>query len=221
MKIESIIRRKNGTRVELDDNVYHFKPTGSDERHLCDVEVRAHVQRFLSIPEGFQPAELSEVVTELVQTQSNQLGEQPVLGTLAGVVDQGGNVKGLLDLGRDSLLVLASDMEIEGAEGMTDEELAAAIAADPVEITDPELIEQPDNTEGVQTTEGQGVTAVGSATDGALSQGDDDGEPKKQPEPKALDRDTLAQQFKAKFGRMPNGKMSAERIKQVLDEEDE
>lgn len=53
MQIESIIRRKNGTRVTLDRTEYHFTPN-EEGAHVADVENDAHIQRFLSVPEGFK-----------------------------------------------------------------------------------------------------------------------------------------------------------------------
>ena len=52
--IESIIRRENGTIVDLDSVRYHFKPSGDDPRHVYDVEKADHVQKFLAIKEGFR-----------------------------------------------------------------------------------------------------------------------------------------------------------------------
>lgn len=56
MKIESIIRRKNGTTVQMGGKTYHFwasPETGL--AHVAEVEEPAHIQRFLSITEGFRP----------------------------------------------------------------------------------------------------------------------------------------------------------------------
>lgn len=191
MKIESIIRRKNGTRVEMDEAVYHFKPTDADERHLCEVEIKAHIQRFLAIPEGYQPADLSDLSDITQPAPAEPTGEQPVLGTLDGVVEQDGTVTKLEELPRDQLLVLARDMEIEGAEDMTDEQLAAAVRAEPVEPVD-EPTEEPTKDE-----------------------------PQKDKAPAELSRDDLAKQYEAKFGKRPHHKLSAERIKQILAEDDE
>lgn len=52
MKIESIIRRKKGTVVNMQGAVYHFSPD-SDGRHIADVTNREHVAKFLAIPEGY------------------------------------------------------------------------------------------------------------------------------------------------------------------------
>jgi hypothetical protein len=57
-------------------------------------------------------------------------GEQ--LGTLAGVVDQGGSVLELQDMPEEQLRKLAEDMDIEGHAGMTIEQLVSAIEAETV-----------------------------------------------------------------------------------------
>lgn len=58
MLIECIIKRPDGTRVQLDDKLYHFKPgpDAIDPRHLAEVLVKAHAERFLSISEGYRYA---------------------------------------------------------------------------------------------------------------------------------------------------------------------
>lgn len=52
MLIESKIKRQDGTRVTMDDVVYHFAPDASGA-HVCEVSHKRHIQRFLSIPEGY------------------------------------------------------------------------------------------------------------------------------------------------------------------------
>lgn len=189
MKIESIIRRKNGTRVELDDSVYHFKPTPEDERHLCEVTVHAHIKRFLSITEGFQPADLDELKTVAADISAPvpAAPDRPVLGSLVGVQEKDGTVTTLPELPREQLLILARDMDIADADSLSDEELAEAIRAEEVEV-----VEEPGQPEEEQAKQ-----------------------------PVALDRDALVEQYKAKFGRAPHHKLSAERIAQILAEDAE
>ncbi len=55
MLIESIIRRKNGTTVNLGADKYIFLPTPKDEAHVCEVKDEAHIKRLLNIREGFKP----------------------------------------------------------------------------------------------------------------------------------------------------------------------
>ncbi len=50
MKIKSIIEREDGHSVDLDGTVYEFNPPS----HVCEVEDKQHLARFLSIPEGYE-----------------------------------------------------------------------------------------------------------------------------------------------------------------------
>ena len=53
MKLECILLRPGGTFVELGENTYHFAPQ-EDGRHVADVDIEAHIERFLSIPESYR-----------------------------------------------------------------------------------------------------------------------------------------------------------------------
>lgn len=87
MQIESIIRRKNGTTVVLGETEYQFGP--SDGPHIATVENEAHIERFLSIPEGFrvygdQPAKQEDTSQEeanerdtLVAAYEAKYGKKP------------------------------------------------------------------------------------------------------------------------------------------------
>lgn len=55
MRIESIIRRQDGSTVTLGDKTYKFT-VGDDGFHVCEVEDPAHIERLLSIKEGFRAA---------------------------------------------------------------------------------------------------------------------------------------------------------------------
>lgn len=61
MKIESIIKRKNGTKVEMHapERTYHFRPEEDSETapHVADVDVQDHALTFLRITEGYRLAE--------------------------------------------------------------------------------------------------------------------------------------------------------------------
>lgn len=67
MKIECILRRTQGTVVELPDPTieYHFKPSDNDPRHLAEVDEQTHIQMLLRIPEGYRAAEQSEQVADI------------------------------------------------------------------------------------------------------------------------------------------------------------
>ena len=53
MKIECILKRPGGTKADIDGIEYHFAPQ-PDGAHVAEVKDNAHIQRFLSITEGYQ-----------------------------------------------------------------------------------------------------------------------------------------------------------------------
>lgn len=53
MKIECILQRKGGTVVEMPGKTYHFAPQ-EDGKHVADVAIETHVERFLAIPEAYR-----------------------------------------------------------------------------------------------------------------------------------------------------------------------
>jgi len=55
MKIQCTLHREGGTVVEMPGQTYHFTPQG-DGRHVAEVTIEAHIERFLSIPEAYKIA---------------------------------------------------------------------------------------------------------------------------------------------------------------------
>ena len=53
MKIECILKREGGSKVEIGGTEYHFAPQ-PDGAHVAEVSNNGHIQRFLSIPEGYR-----------------------------------------------------------------------------------------------------------------------------------------------------------------------
>lgn len=53
MKIESIIKRAGGTKVQLGQETYHFLPD-AEGRHVAEVDNPDHVGKLLGIPEGYR-----------------------------------------------------------------------------------------------------------------------------------------------------------------------
>ncbi|EBQ8762737.1 hypothetical protein BKM35_22140 [Salmonella enterica] len=53
MKVESILKRKDGTKLSLGGTDYHFKPDDQG-RHVAIVKNQAHLAKLLSIPEGYR-----------------------------------------------------------------------------------------------------------------------------------------------------------------------
>ncbi len=53
MKIECTLKRQGGTKAELGGIEYHFEPL-ADGAHVAEITEVAHIDRFLSIPEGYK-----------------------------------------------------------------------------------------------------------------------------------------------------------------------
>lgn len=56
MKLESIIRRENGTIVKMDapTKTYHFKPEVPEGPHVADVDIEHHARAMLRVKEGYR-----------------------------------------------------------------------------------------------------------------------------------------------------------------------
>ena len=220
MIIESIIRRKNGTVVELDELRYHFKPVGADPRHLAEVTRKEHIARFLSITEGYQVPD-DHAPADPIEPPA------PITGTLAGVQEQDGTVRTLDQLEEVELRAIAIEMEIDGARELPVSDLITAIQAEEVEIDGidtraPVKTEQQGEQQPVKTDEQKPEQPAQAEEQKQTQQEEQKPEQKAEPAPAADgDREALAKQYKAKFGKLPHHKLSAERIKQILEEEAE
>lgn len=74
MKIESIIRRPQGTVVELPNPTieYQFLPSATDPRHLAEVSEQSHISMLLRIKEGYRAAE------EVEEQEDTNSGDDPI-----------------------------------------------------------------------------------------------------------------------------------------------
>ena len=136
MLIESIIRRKGGSRIPMGKTTYHFKPEKTEDGpHVAVVTDRTHIQRFLAIPEGYAIAEedakpvpktvIPPVITaptppettpeptpEPDETATNEGGDETTTGDEtteeadASSTQGGTEDKALEDLSRDELMAI-------------------------------------------------------------------------------------------------------------------
>lgn len=225
MKIESLIRRQNGTKVELDNVLYHFKPEGEDPRHVADVNRDEHIRTFLSITEGYQPFE-GEKVSKSLQKQIDEENELKGSTVHAAVYDIHGEK---VDL--DSLVLMAFDdsgltreewnaLDDQKRYVYLDKTLASLKGEDKEEIEQvPE--DSPMTGEGYPAPkEGGEATTELKATTAEQLEKLKEAEGDKEPTDD-LDRDALVELYVAKFGRKPHHSMKAERIKAALDQDDE
>lgn len=73
MLIQCILKREGGTQVQMEEVVYHFKPTPRDPRHLAEVLIQAHAERFLAISEGYRMAD-GQMLAKKVEEPENLEG---------------------------------------------------------------------------------------------------------------------------------------------------
>lgn len=298
MKIESLIRRANGTKVEMDGERYHFLPTATDERHQASVEDREHIRRFLAIPEGYRPLEgevegvpsTSDIPRtsgvyaaqfKLVNGESITLQELTSRAFTASglslqewnaqedqdlheqldtclteinfeLTEKGGPVSGYVPDGDANPpappALVGSDkfpasIEFGGSAYSLGFVVQGAFNTSGLSVEEWNALEQTDRDArieavierlkpaapaGQQPTIGVDGGQAGDA-DEDEDEGDDEGDEDDgadksdgedgQGSDATLNRDALAEEYKKKFGRLPHGRLSAERIKQLLDED--
>lgn len=78
MKIECILRRPGGTKIQIAGADYHFKPEAGNDGgpHVADVADEAHAKRLLAIREGYRPADSSSaalIAPSVVQASDDAL----------------------------------------------------------------------------------------------------------------------------------------------------
>lgn len=194
--IESIIKRNGGTKVELGGVQYHFKPQATGA-HVASVEDEAHARRFLAIREGFRRYE-----GELTEEDTGPAKVEPpkVAGILYGssvhpaTFEIGGKT---VSLGE----VVAAAFDNQAAQnGMTSAEWNALTDDERHDLIDQELD---------LMAEQAGGESEGEATDPSQS------EPQGKP---MTERQELALQYKAKFGKNPPHAMKTENILAKLQE---
>lgn len=237
MKIESLIKRKFGTQVRMDDVLYHFQPTDSDPRHIASVTVKSHIQRFLAIPEGYQPAELSDEEREKSGVNPNPVGR--TVGGVEGVANPDPSRTALEYLSRNDLLSLAKEAEVPNAEDLEKDKLILAIQRATGDAP-PEGFEQ--NGEGSGAAPLGDLAQINDEGDPDAGDEEDDGTPaggsdlsdnsgaaplgdlaQVQEESDglaAMTRDQLVELYKEKMGRAPNGRMSDDSIRRVLKDDE-
>ena len=112
MIIESLIRRKGGSIVELGQEVYHFLPN-EHEHHVCTVVNETHVKALLAITEGFAPFGARQV-------SNADRSQKPAAEPVATVADEGDE-----QAAADVMSLVASDEETASLHELTKEQLTA------------------------------------------------------------------------------------------------
>ncbi len=224
MKIESIIKRDPPTFVQLGDTSYQFKPDDQG-RHVVDVTDKHHIAKFLSITEGYQLVDADEgSLPKAVKTElKKEIGErtkQPVLEPVDENVLKGSTVHpATFDIDGEQVSIEDVIFHAHEMSGMTTAEwnglpdearhdlIDAALDAmsgeqeeDPANPETPPASSQQPEAGGDMVPAKSPVTPESSAQDVT---------------PEAL-REAAAQEYKAKFGKLPHYKWTIEKIREEL-----
>lgn len=242
MKIESLIKRKNGTKVDMEGpkRQYHFKPTEEDERHIADVDVEHHAKSLLRITEGYRAVDPADFQDD----NDDDLPGRHLNGSKvhsASYVIKGGDRIELEDL-----VNMAFD-----DSGLTEEEWNALADADRYDYINTTLKELQDGEQGddqkdqVQTQQPANTasdTADNKPADDAAAGGTGDQDTKEAAKPSDADAshvskdqngdgidddvenlkgDALIAAYEARFGRKPSSAMRVADIRRALSEDDD
>ena len=189
MNIECILQRKGGTVVEMPGKTYHFAPQ-EDGKHVAEVTIEAHIERFLSIPEAYRI--------------HRHKGAEEVAATFAPVPDAP-----VVD--PDNIALLGSSVhpatfDINGKTYALGDIVTRAFADSG--LTAENWNDLPDDTR---------ATKIDIVLDG-IEDGEITIDPVPEDQPATNERAELVEQYKAKFGKRPPNTFSVETIKAKLAE---
>lgn len=217
MKIESLIKRKGGSVVEMDapSRTYHFAPVSGkhEDPHVADVEEQSHIRALLRIREGFRVLEGEAQQDDPVHDDDLQL-----VGSNIHAASY--KIKGGETISLDELVSMAfqdSGLDQDQWNNASDEERYGFIDATLLELQlgegepEPEPVKQQEEPDvepaATQQTEEQAPPpAQEPATD--------------QPELGSMSRKELAALYQKRFGRQPSTRMTIDDIANALSEED-
>ena len=76
MIIKSLLQRKGGTEIEMGNNVYFFSENENGD-HVCEVTNPEHIERFLSITEGFEEVKgaVGQAISNVKQVAVNAVSQ--------------------------------------------------------------------------------------------------------------------------------------------------
>lgn len=218
MKIESLIKRKNGTKVQLDapKREYHFAPESGNfnDPHVCEVEEESHARILLRISGGYRLAEGEKGLPD------EDVNPPRLKGSAvhdARYTIKGGDVVELEDL-------VNMAFEDSGLDEDDWNELADQQRYEYIDTTLREL------QEGFYETNDAGKPGDDEKTADAKDNNEGKDESQQKEKPKAEDkpkegdlpsRKELVAAFKEKFGRNPSNKMSAEDLYHAINENED
>lgn len=207
MLIESIIKRDPPTKVRLGSSVYQFA-VNSEGAHVCDVNDQTHLARLLSIPEGYRL-----YMPGIPRQEAPKAPQTPVIPQTQPTL---------------------KPVEDDAQEEAEDELKGSAVHPEVIDLGDGRTVNLDDIVKQAFTDSGMSleewnaqddddrysrIDAVLDAmvapeeTDEETADAEGDGE-----QAETLDREALAEEYKAVFGKRPNGRLSAEKIAEALAE---
>ncbi len=217
MKIESIIKRKKGTTVKMDDPkiTYKFLPERDnfEDPNIAVVEDEGHARLFLRAKEAYRLHEGKEPAPLPEQDEVLPLGSSLINGENYTI--KGGDtvaVQVIINMAQDD-----SGLEVEEWNDLSDEERGEHMQAvlDDLKGNDPDDNKPADNNptpaeeeKPKLQEEAQENPREETAAKGAIN-------------PDDFSRDQLVEQFQKRFGRKPSTQMKKEDIARALNQDDE
>lgn len=215
MKIESLIKRKGGSVVEMDapSRTYHFAPVSGkhEDPHVADVEEQSHIRALLRIREGFR-------VLEGEAQQDDPVHDDDLQLVGSNIHSASYKIKGGETISLDELVSMAfqdSGLDQDQWNNASDEERYGFIDATLLELQlgegEPEPVKQQEEPDvepaATQQTEEQ---AQPPAQEPAAEQ----------QELGSMSRADLSDLYQKRFGRKPSTRMTIADIANALSEED-
>lgn len=193
--IECILKRPGGSRIDLGDVIYHFKPQASGA-HVAEVADDQHARRLLAIRESFRPytGELSEPVEEPTKAEAKTMVGNVLLGS---DVHESSYTIGGTTYSLGEIVAAAFDKE-------------AAVSGMTIAAWNELPAEERHNLIDVQ------LDALADAAGEDDDQEGGDGNQNEDPVDPKAERKALAAEYEAKFGKKPHFSMKAEAIKAKL-----
>lgn len=217
MKIESLIKRKNGTKVQLDapKREYLFAPESGNfnDPHVCDVEEESHARILLRISGGYRLAEGEKGLPD------EDINPPRLKGSAvhdARYTIKGGDVVELEDL-------VNMAFEDSGLDEDDWNELADQQRYEYIDTTLRELQEGFHETNDAVKPGDDEKTGDAKDNNEGKDESQQEEKPKAEGKPKDGDlppRKELVAAFKEKFGRNPSNKLSVEDLYNAINEKD-
>lgn len=206
MKIESLIKRPNGTTVNLEgpEREYHFKPSLEDSRHIADVDIESHAKLLLKIKEGFSAVDDVKFDLDEGDTDQGRKLKTSVLFNPEYKI-KGGDTVSLEDL--TNMAFDDSNLTEEEWNNLDDQEVESRLNTILSEIKE-------DEPEPEQQAEAQTPAADQAENKDQNNNGIDDNL-------ENLSREQLVAMYVDKFGRKPSSQMKDENLRRALNEDED